>query len=110
MAKQPITKEIARQQARAILLYLKEVAKDKGITDTRIAELSGLNRPNVSRAFGVINNDYMPELDTVLRITYALDIKLFFEDTQTDSQTDHAKLFEQAMEALGRRPDKLPKN
>lgn len=110
MDKPTITKEIARQHARAILLYLREVAKQKKISMVDIANATGLSQPNVSRALAVNDNNYMPELDTIIRIAHAINLKVFFEDTEDNPTTDHGKAFEEAMNRIGRRPDKLPKN
>ena len=89
------------EQWQLLVLLLKEIATEKNLTQETIAELSGLQRSNVSRFFSL---KYKPTLDTFLQVAKAIKVNFFFEDQE--SKTD----LNQAMEALGRRPDKLPKN
>jgi hypothetical protein len=60
---------------------------------------------NVARVFGL---KYSPSLHTFLEIAKAVGVNFFFEDK--DGKSDLNLLFERAMEQLGRRADRLPKN
>lgn len=88
-----------------LVLLLKEIAKEKGISQEIIAERSGLLQSNVSRVFSLL---YVPRLDTFLKIANAIGINFFLEDKE--STTDLSVLFERAMTELGRRPNNLAKN
>lgn len=88
-----------------LVLLLKEIAKEKNISQEMIAEKTGLLQSNVSRVFSLL---YVPRLDTYLKIANAIGINFFFEDKE--STTDLSVLFERAMTELGRRPNSLPKN
>lgn len=93
------------EQWMLLVLLLKEIADKKGITQGQIAERSGLIQSNVSRFFSL---KYKPTLDTFLQVAKAIGVNFFFEDKE--NKTDLNQAMECAMEALGRRPDKLPKN
>ena len=88
-----------------LVLLLKEIAKEKNISQEMIAEKTGLLQSNVSRVFSLL---YVPRLDTYLKIANAIGINFFFEDKE--SNTDLSVMFERAMTELGRRPNNLPKN
>lgn len=90
---------------KALVLFLAEIAKSKGITHETISEKTGLQRSNVSRMFAL---RYCPSLENWLKILKAVEVNIFFEDR--NSQTDLNKLFEKAMSDLGRRPENLNKN
>lgn len=93
------------EQWMLLVLLLKEIAESKGIRQQEIAEKSGLLQSSVSRFFSL---KYKPTLDTFLQVAKAVKVNFFFEDQE--SKTDLNVMFERAMEQLGRRPDKLPKN
>ncbi|WP_026755042.1 helix-turn-helix transcriptional regulator [Sediminibacter sp. Hel_I_10] len=95
------------QQWKLLVLLLKEIAIDKHGTgwQTHLADKTKFAQSNISRMFGL---KYTPSLKNYLIIAKALDVNFFFESK--DSDTDLNQCFERAMEALGRRPDKLPKN
>lgn len=93
------------QQAKLLVLMLKKIAKEKGITHQEIADRSGLHKSNVTRTFSL---NYMPNLTTFLAIAKAIGVNFFFEDKE--GVTELNQIFEQAMDELGRRPDRLPKN
>lgn len=95
----------SNEQWMLLVLLLKEIAEAKGITHEQIAEASGLQRSNVTRTFSL---NYCPNLNTFIAIAKALKVNFFFEDQEDKS--DLSRVFEKAMEALGRRIDKLPKN
>ena len=88
-----------------LVLLLKHIAKDKGITQETISETTGYNQSNISRIFAL---KYCPSLEVFLDIASAIGINFFFEDKEGEIELN--KVFEKAMEELGRRPNKLPKN
>jgi DNA-binding phage protein len=93
------------EQWMLLVLLLKEIAEKKGVTQGQIADQTGLLQSNISRFFSL---KYKPTLDTFLQISKAIKVNFFFEDQ--DSKTDLNQAMERAMEELGRRVDKLPKN
>lgn len=95
------------QQWQLLVLLLKEIAIQKHGKgwQTHLAEETHFSQGNISRMFGL---KYTPSFKNFLIIAKALKVNFFFEDQ--DSTTDLNKAFESAMEALGRRADKLPKN
>ncbi|WP_278035900.1 helix-turn-helix domain-containing protein [Flavobacterium nitratireducens] len=93
------------EQWMLLVLLLKEIAADKNLSQEEIAEKAGLLQSNVSRFFSL---KYKPNLDTFLSVAKAIKVNFFFEDQE--SKTDLNIVFERAMEQLGRRMDKLPKN
>jgi len=93
------------EQWMLLVLLLKEIADKKGITQGQIAEQTGLIQSNISRFFSL---KYKPTLDTFLQVAKAIKVNFFFEDQE--DKTDFNQCFEKAMEQLGRRVDKLPKN
>ena len=93
------------EQWMLLVLLLKEIAEEKGITQNEIAEQTGMIQSAVSRFFSL---KFKPTLDTFLQVSKAIKVNFFFEDQE--SKTDLNKCFEKAMEQLGRRVDKLPKN
>jgi hypothetical protein len=60
---------------------------------------------HVSRFFSC---KFPPTLPTFLKIAKSVEVNFFFEDKE--SQTDLNLAMEKAMEQIGRRPNKLPKN
>lgn len=97
------TRNPARWQV--IVLVLKEIATDQGISQQEIAEKTGLLQSNVSRIFSL---KYCPRFDILLDIATAIGVNFYIESK--NSNTDLNKLFEQAMTELGRRPVNLLKN
>lgn len=93
------------EQWMLLVLLLKEIAEKKGITQGQIAEQTGLIQSNISRFFSL---KYKPTLDTFLQVAKAIKVNFFFKDQE--DKTDLNQCFEKAMESLGRRIDKLPKN
>jgi DNA-binding phage protein len=93
------------EQWMLLVLLLKEIAEKKGVTQGQIAEQTGLLQSNISRFFSL---KYKPTLDTFLQISKAIKVNFFFEDQE--SKTDLNEAMEHAMEELGRRANKLPKN
>lgn len=99
------TKNKNESHWQALVLLLKEIAAEKGITQEQIAELTELKQSNVSRVFSL---KYSPNLKTFIAIAQAVGVNFYFEDK--DGNSDLNQAFERAMGQLGRRPDKLPKN
>ncbi|WP_324069809.1 MAG: helix-turn-helix transcriptional regulator [Flavobacterium sp.] len=93
------------EQWMLLVLLLKEIAEEKGITQGQIAEQTGMIQSAVSRFFSL---KFKPTIDTFLQVSKAIKVNFFFEDQE--SKTDLNKCFEKAMEQLGRRVDKLAKN
>lgn len=92
-------------QWKLILLLLKDIARQKGITHREIAEATGMTQPNISRT---LNGRYPPNLKNLLAVARAIGVNLFFEDRSGTSDLNRA--FEAAMSELGRRIDNLPTN
>lgn len=95
------------QQWKLLVLLLKEIAVEKHGTgwQTYLAEHTPFAQSNISRMFGL---KYTPSFKNFLIIAKVLNVNFFFEDK--DNTSDLNQCFERAMEALGRRPDKLPRN
>ena len=93
------------EQWMLLVLLLKQIAENKGITQNEIAESTGLIQSNVSRFFSL---KYKPTLDAFLQIAKAIKVNFFVEDQEDKS--DLNVCFEKAIEQLGRRSNKLPKN
>lgn len=89
-----------------LLVYLlDDIRQQKNITHDDIAEKTGYHRSSITRFFSA---KYKPGLDVFLEIAKALKVNFFFEDQEGTSDLNLG--FENAMDKLGRRPDKLPKN
>jgi transcriptional regulator with XRE-family HTH domain len=93
------------QQWQLLVLLLKEIAEQKGLTQQQIADASGLMRSNVNRLFAL---KFPPNIKTFLSVAQAVGVNFYFEDKE--SKIDLNIAFERAMESLGRRPGKLHKN
>lgn len=96
---------IHEESWKPLVLLVKKIADEKGITHETIADRTGLQRSNVTRMFQL---KYCPSLQNFLLILRAVEVNIFFEDRE--SKTDLNVLFEKAMTDLGRRPESLPKN
>ena len=90
---------------KVLVLLLKEIADQKGISQNEISERTGMLQSAVSRFFSL---KFKPTLDTFLQVAQALKVNFFFEDQE--GKTDLNIAFEKAMTELGRRPENLPKN
>lgn len=90
---------------KVLVTFLEQIARQKGITQEQIAEATGMKQQSIARVFSL---KFVPKLHTFLAIAGAVGVNFFFEDKEGTS--DLTKGFEAAMEKLGRRPDKLPKN
>ena len=90
---------------KVLVLLLKEIADNKGITQLEISERTGMLQSAVSRFFSL---KFKPTLETFLQVAQALKVNFFFEDQE--NKTDLNIASEKAMTELGRRPENLPKN
>lgn len=97
--------ESNRPAAELLVLMLKKIAAQKGISHHDIADRTGLHKSNITRTFSL---NYMPNLTTFLAIAKAIGVNLFFEDKE--GTTELNQIFEAAMDELGRRPENLPQN
>ena len=88
-----------------LVLLLKEIADQKGISQNEISEQTGMLQSAISRFFSL---KFKPTLDTFLQVAQALKVNFFFEDQENKSDLNLA--FEKAMTELGRRPENLPRN
>ncbi len=90
---------------KAFALFLENAMTAKGMNRTQLASKIGVHRSTIKRFFDL---DFCLKFDDVLKIIQALELNIFFETK--DESAEISKWFEDAMEDLGRRPDKLPKN
>lgn len=67
---------ITREAGSKLVSFLKEVAKEKGISDYEIARRTGLIQNNVWRIF---NGKYLPSLENFLAICQAIGIRINLE-------------------------------
>lgn len=88
-----------------LVILLKEVCKQRNITQEELAELTGLKQQSISRIFLL---KFSPNLKTYMTIANALELNVFFEPR--DSKSDISIAFEKVMQEIGRRPDSMPKN
>lgn len=95
------------QQWKLLVLLLKEVAIQKlgNGWQTQLADKTNFTQSNISRLFSL---KYTPSLRNFLILAKAIEVNFFFEDKKGESDLNLA--FENAMDALGRRPENLPKN
>ncbi|MXV39391.1 helix-turn-helix domain-containing protein [Flavobacteriaceae bacterium Ap0902] len=94
-----------KKHAHALILMIDEILKEKGKSRYWLSKQTGISQGQLSQYF---NLDVTPGLDVYLKLLHTLDVIIFFEDKEND--TDLAKLFNQAMDALGRRNNKLRNN
>lgn len=92
-------------QWKILVLLLQEIATQKGLTQAQIAERAEMHQSHISRFFAL---KYAPNMDTFVKVSKSIGVNFFFEDQ--DSKTDLNLATEKAMEELGRRVNKLPKN
>lgn len=93
------------EQWMLLVCLLDEIRQEKKISITETALRAGIPQGHVSRFFSC---KFEPKLSTFLKIAKAIKVNFFFEDQEDKS--DLNQCFERAMEGLGRRADKLPKN
>ena len=92
-------------QWKLLVLLLQQIAEQKGLTQQEIAEKAQMHQSHISRFFAL---KYAPNMDTFLKVSKAIGVNFFFESTE--SKTNLNLAMEKAMEELGRRVNKLPKN
>lgn len=92
-------------QWKLLVLLLQQIAEQKGLTQQQIAEKAEMHQSHISRFFAL---KYAPNMDTFLKVSKAIGVNFFFEDQE--SKTNLNLAMEKAMEQLGRRVNKLPKN
>jgi len=100
-----VTQINENEQWKLLVLLLDEIRVQKNLSNLKVAELSGIAPGHTSRFFSC---KFPPTLPTFLKIAKAIGVNFFFEDKE--SKVDFNLAMEKAMEQLGRRPDKLPKN
>ena len=93
------------EQWMLLVLLLKQIAEQKELTQEIIAEKAQMHQSHISRFFAL---KYAPDIDTFLKVSKAIGVNFFFESTE--SKTNLNLAMEKAMEELGRRVNKLPKN
>jgi bacterioferritin (cytochrome b1) len=95
------------QQWKLLVLLLKELAIQKlgNGWQTQLSDKTKFTQSNISRIFSL---QYTPSLKNFLILAKAIEVNFFFEDKEGNTNLNLA--FEKAMDALGRRPNKLPKN
>ena len=93
------------EQWMLLVFLLDEIRQQKKLSNLKVSELSGIAPAHTSRFFSC---KFPPTLLTFFKISKAVGVNLFFEDKE--SKTDFNLAMEKAMEQLGRREDKLPKN
>lgn len=96
---------INSEQWMLLVFLLDEIRKQKGLSINDVAERSETPQGHVSRFFSC---KFEPKFGNFLKFAKAIEVNFFFEDKE--SKTDLNLAMEQAMETLGRRVDKLPKN
>lgn len=66
--------------ARKMLIeFVKQYAEFAGVSQTKLAELTGLHQSNINR---VLSGKYSPELDTFLKIAGALGLRLEIKESR----------------------------
>ena len=93
------------EQWMLLVFLLDQIRNQKGLSIKKVAEISEIKPPHVSRFFSC---KFPPNFPTFLKIAKAIGVNFFFEDQE--SKVDFDIAMENAMEQLGRRVDKLPKN
>lgn len=75
--------ESTEQQWSALVLLLKNIAREKGITREQIAEKTGMKASSISRIF---SRRYRVTLANFIAIAQAVGVNFYLEDQ--DSKTD----------------------
>lgn len=68
-----------KEQWEALVLLLKEISKENGITQREIAEKTGFKQSHINRVFSL---RFTPTLDTFLKICRALDLDVVIEEKE----------------------------
>ncbi|MBK5213380.1 MAG: helix-turn-helix transcriptional regulator [Flavobacteriaceae bacterium] len=90
---------------KAFALFLEKAMNAQGMNRTQLAEKVGVHSSTIKRFFEL---EFCVKFDVVLKMVHALQLNIFFESQ--DESAELNKWFEDAMDQLGRRPDKLSKN
>jgi transcriptional regulator with XRE-family HTH domain len=98
-------KKNQNEQWMLLVFLLDEIRKQKNLSINDISEITETAQGHVSRFFSA---KYEPKLGNFLKYAKAIGVNFFFEDKE--SKTDLNSAMEKAMEQIGRRVDKLPKN
>lgn len=67
------------EQWKSLVLLLKEIAENKGFTQNKIANNTGLIQSNISRFFSL---RYKPNLETLIKISNALNCKITITENE----------------------------
>ena len=94
------------QHSKLLIITLKLIAKEKGLTYQDIADKTGLKQSNVARIFSLKYNASLPNFIAIAR---AVGVNFFFEDKE-NKISDLSVIFNKAMDELGRNPDNISKN
>jgi len=70
-----------REAGKLMLRFLKQIAKDNGLSDEEIAKRSGFIKPNVNRMF---SGRYMPTLENFIRLGEAVGVRLELQAPEDD--------------------------
>jgi transcriptional regulator with XRE-family HTH domain len=82
--------EIYKEKRKKLLLYLKELAKDKGISQEEIAKKTGFKQSNVSR---LLNGIYPPTLDNLIRLAEAINHDVVFANKYLNEKVPDEFIF-----------------
>ena len=93
------------EQWTLLVFLLNEIRLQNGQSINDIAEITGIAQSHVSRFFMA---KFEPKISNFLIFAKAVKVNFFFESQE--SKTDLNLAMEKAMETLGRRSHKLPKN
>lgn len=74
-----------------LILLLREIAKEKGITHWDIAVETGMDRAHITHIFNLKNK---PRIDIVFKIASAIGVN-FSISTMDEKKLDYAKLLKQ---------------
>ena len=70
-----------REAGKLMLRFLKQIAKDNGLSDEEIAKRSGFIKPNVNRMF---SGRYMPTLENFIILGEAVGVRLELHAPEDD--------------------------
>lgn len=85
-----ISEEVIEKHCQVMLLLLKKIAQEKGLSDQEIADRIGFQRGNVNR---MLNGRYLPTMKNCVKIAHAIGVRFLFEDKAGIS--DLAKAFDE---------------
>lgn len=81
-----------------LLTLIKELAKQKNLTQEDIANNMGIEKQNVNK---ILNHKYSPTLKVFLQLAEAVGCNFYIQSA--DDLTGFNQAFEKAMEEVGRR-------